>query len=149
MRVYIAGPMAGYPYFNFPLFNTTAKSLRLVGYDVVNPAEHDIAKYPDLPTWPGYSNGDTSVCPKFDLAACLKWDFQNVMDCDAIVMLPGWERSSGACDERRVAERTGVRVFLAVFDKDEHDPMLIEDHQRRMLKPEVQEFDCMTARGGY
>lgn len=138
MRVYIAGPMRGYPYFNFPLFDTAAKALHAQGFDVVNPADHDRGKYPNLVTWPGFPTGDVDACPEFDLATCLRWDFHQLMECDAIVMLPGWERSIGACDERRIAERVGRRVFVAVFDKDEHNPILVEESPR-MGKPPVGE----------
>ena len=139
MRLYIAGPMQGYPKFNFPLFDTAAEAMRRLGFEVVNPAEHDRGAWPDIVTWPGYETGDVSKCPSFDLARVLRWDFQQVMQCDAIVMLPGWERSTGACDERRVAERTGLRVFSAHFDQDDQNPLLVEEPPNRMGTPPVKE----------
>ena len=138
MKVYIAGPMQGHPRFNFPLFDIAAKSLRAYGYSVVNPAERDRTVHPDIESWPGFETGDVSMCPKFDLASTLRWDFHALMECDAIVMLPGWEASSGARDERHIAERTGLRIFTAHFDKDEHNPLLLEE-DRRMAGPTVKE----------
>ena len=35
-RIYIAGPMTGYPELNFPAFHAAANSLRAQGYDAVN-----------------------------------------------------------------------------------------------------------------
>ena len=76
-RVYLSGAMSGKPDLNFPLFNAEAARLRSLGYDVVNPVE---------------------LCP--DPAAtwhdCLKADIKALLDCDAIVMLPGWVDSQGA-----------------------------------------------------
>jgi len=138
MKVYLAGPMKGHPYFNFPLFNTAARALRNLGFVVVNPAEHDATTYPDISTWPGYATGDTDACPEFNLADVLRWDFHNLMECDGIVMLPGWENSSGARDERHIAERTGLRIFSAHFDKDERNPILVEEYPR-MHGPTVKE----------
>ena len=38
MKVYIAGPMSGYPDMNGPAFDKKADELRAQGYEVVNPA---------------------------------------------------------------------------------------------------------------
>ena len=38
--IYIAGPMSGIPYFNFPAFDTAKAFLILQGWDVVSPADH-------------------------------------------------------------------------------------------------------------
>ena len=39
VRVYLSGPMKGYPDSNFPAFHATAAALRARGLEVVNPAE--------------------------------------------------------------------------------------------------------------
>lgn len=41
MKVYLSGPMTGYPNFNFPAFNERAAEWRREGWDVFNPAETD------------------------------------------------------------------------------------------------------------
>ena len=33
--------------------------------------------------------------------------------CDAVLMLPGWKTSRGACIEKRLAEDLGLRVLHA------------------------------------
>ena len=92
MIVYIAGPMTGIPEFNYPLFNATAKALRAAGVEVRNPAEND-----------GGSAGES-------------WEFymrlalRSLLECDEIVLLPGWRDSRGARLEEAVAHELGMRV---------------------------------------
>lgn len=38
-RIYIAGPMRGYPEHNVPAFNRAADRFRALGWDVVNPVD--------------------------------------------------------------------------------------------------------------
>ena len=38
-RVYLAGPMTGYPDYNYPAFHCAAEQYRAAGFDVVSPAE--------------------------------------------------------------------------------------------------------------
>ena len=42
MTCYIAGPMTGYPRFNFDAFDAARDDLRSDGYDVISPADLDI-----------------------------------------------------------------------------------------------------------
>lgn len=94
MRLYVAGPMTGHPELNFPAFNATAAALRAAGHEVENPAEIN----PD---------------PAAEWTDCMFADLKALTDCDAIVMLPGWEKSPGAQIERLWATRTGKTVFCA------------------------------------
>lgn len=93
MTTYIAGPMTGLPEFNYPAFHAAAKDLRSKGIQVENPAEND-----------GGSSGKT-------------WDFyirlalNQLLKCDAILLLPGWETSRGAVLELHVAEALGMNVI--------------------------------------
>jgi hypothetical protein len=90
-RVYISGPMTGLPDLNFPAFNAAAATLRAQGLDVVNPAE---------------INPDGSA----SWEACMRADIKALCDCDAIALLPGWERSRGAHLELHLAHRLGMQV---------------------------------------
>ena len=92
MRVYIAGRMTGLPDLNFPAFHAEAKYLRSLGFDVVNPAEVN----PDH-TMPWNE--------------CMRRDIAELVKCDAIRMLPGWEGSKGAMLEYHIAERLGMAVI--------------------------------------
>ena len=114
MRVYIAGPMRGYPKFNFPAFYQAEEDL-LAAEDIIvtkvfNPAKHDVSIFPDIFLWEGFE--DLSRCPKFVLKDALKWDLARVMESDFILMLPEWEHSTGATLEYNVAVNCGVEVRL-------------------------------------
>lgn len=112
MKLYLSGPMRGYPNFNFPLFDAVAMRLREDGNIVYNPSENDQVTYPDIDRWPGFAEGDTIRCPKFNMHVSLHWDFARILEANGIVLLPGWEASVGAKAERYVAEATGKNVFL-------------------------------------
>lgn len=100
--VYIAGPMTGYPEFNFPLFNTVAAKLRADGWTVYNPAEKESEKGLDKEA---RVTGDArkAIENGFDFREVYLWDIEKVINSDAIYMLPGWESSPGAVGEHSVA----------------------------------------------
>lgn len=98
MRVYLAGPMTGYPEWNFPAFREAAYELRLRGVQVWSPAERDLEKGFD----PSSRNED------FDLEEALREDLQAVLASDAVVVLPGFERSAGTLLEVITAEAAGI-----------------------------------------
>jgi Domain of unknown function (DUF4406) len=95
-RIYIAGPMTGHPYFNYPAFNREADRLRALGYQVENPAENP---EPPCKTWTGY----------------MRMALAQLVKCDAIVLLPKWEMSRGALLEHKVAGSLGLAVWKAGY----------------------------------
>lgn len=138
MFVYLSGPMRGYKKFNFPLFDAVTAKLEKVGMRVANPAAHDRQAYPDIERWEGFESGDTTKCPKFILPDSLRWDFSQILQCNAIVLLPGWENSSGAKAERFVAECVGKAVFLYLPYDDGRDGFgLILDPRQQMEYPKI------------
>lgn len=94
MRIYIAGPMSNLPNLNFDAFHNAARALRGEGHDVVNPAE---------------INADPCAC----WLACMRADIRELVTCDAIYLLQGWEKSRGARLEARIAEGLGFKVIFA------------------------------------
>ena len=90
-RVYIAGPMTGLPDFNFPAFNAEAARLRALGWEVENPAEN---RTPPSGEWIDY----------------MRLALPQLMTCDFILLLPGWQESKGACVEKKVANAMGIFV---------------------------------------
>lgn len=90
--VYVAGPMRGLPLYNYPAFNEAAAVLRDKGYMVLNPAEVN-----------HHSNGIRS-CMAVDLVLIC-------MNADGLVLLPGWENSTGAKAEVALAECLGIPVY--------------------------------------
>ncbi|MBN0040221.1 DUF4406 domain-containing protein [Cellulosimicrobium cellulans] len=107
MRVYVAGPMRRLPEFNFPAFDNAANALRGLGYDVVNPAEHDRDNGFDPA---GMTGHEDLTQHGFDLRAALAWDLEQITRCDAVFLLDGWQQSSGARAEYALAQALGLFV---------------------------------------
>jgi hypothetical protein len=103
--IYLAGPMRGYPEYNFPEFLRFGEQLKKKGFNVFNPAERDTIQ-------DGFD-------PKKDTAKSLKWymsyDLPAVCNSDAIAVMPGWEHSQGARLEVHVAREIDIPVFN-IFD---------------------------------
>lgn len=101
MRIYIAGPMSGYPKFNYPKFHEAERKLREAGYDPVNPAlPHQVSEDGD-----SFAEGVT-------YQDCLREALQALLTCEGVALLPGWEASTGACLEQSVATMLGFDVRL-------------------------------------
>lgn len=78
MRLYVAGPMTGYPDLNFRAFFDAETRLQEAGYEVLNPARNECSGW--LP--------------------CMRAALRQIADCDGIALLPGWAGSRGATIER-------------------------------------------------
>ena len=111
MKLYLAGPMQKHPEFNHPAFRRGAKLLRDLGHTVFSPAEHDnkVGLSTDGMT------GDLAeiAAAGVSLRALLAADLAFIsLEADALVMLPGWEKSPGARAEAAVA----LALKLPVWD---------------------------------
>jgi len=122
MKIYVAGPMTGYPQFNFPLFAKVTKILRDQGQEVISPAEQDppevqaaAIKSTDGHLHDGQIAGHT-------WGDCLARDVKIIADheVDAICLLPGWEASRGACLEAFVGLLCGLEFFE--YDDESSEP---------------------------
>lgn len=97
MKVYLAGPMTGIPEFNYPQFAKHADDLRTRGFEVVSP--HELC--------------DQSMSWRL----CMKVNIKRLVECDMIAMLPGWDKSRGACLEMQIAQGLGLEfMFLGGDD---------------------------------
>lgn len=76
--------MTGYEELNFPAFMAAAEHLRTLGHEVINPAELN----PD---------------PNAKWHDCMKIDIRELLTCEAIATLPGFEKSKGASLEFHIA----------------------------------------------
>ena len=104
MKIYVAGPMTGLPEWNYPAFNAAAAELRAEGHEVVNPAEMG-EKY-------GTAN-EINADPQ-KLADLIIEELDALAMCDAIYLLPGWEKSPGTRRELGVALAPCNRLQIIV-----------------------------------
>lgn len=99
-KAYLAGPMTGLPEFNFPAFHAAAADLRKRGWEIFSPAERDESD--------GFD-------PKNDAAKSfdyyMAFDLPAVCNADAVIVLPGWEKSKGANLEVHVARQCDKPVL--------------------------------------
>lgn len=89
--VYLSGPMTGYPDHNYAAFEEARTTLRSLGLTVVCPAEAGVV---EGWSWEQY----------------LKRDLKMMLDCEALVVLPEWEKSRGARLEATVAWQLNMPV---------------------------------------
>jgi len=92
-RVYISGPMTGYPNENEAAFAEAAETLRMDDYAVCNPHE------------------TSELLGELTHEQYLRFDFARVLEADFLVALPGWEKSMGALAELLMAVRMGVKCW--------------------------------------
>lgn len=97
------------PQFNFPEFRSATRELRSMGYSVFSPQEHDEANGFD----PREMNGWEDLSEiGFDLGAALAADLTYICTtADVVVLLPGWETSSGTAAEIATARAMGKPVL--------------------------------------
>lgn len=106
MKIYIAGPMTGYPDFNYPAFFRASQDLLDVGHEPVNPARAEGRE--GCETWLDF------------MRAALR----DIADADAVALLPGWQNSRGAALEQRLGVELGlpVRPLEAWLEESTHTP---------------------------
>lgn len=91
-QIYIAGPMSGLPEFNRPTFMQVAKLLRERGHFVMNPAENPAPASGSWDDWMRLAIGQ-------------------LIQCEAVAVLPNWEASNGASLEVTIAHRLRMPVL--------------------------------------
>lgn len=94
---YIAGPMTGLPEYNYPAFEAVAGVLREAGHHVISPHEVD--------------NGDNGIPGSVPYKTYIKNGLIALLECNAIVLLNGWNASKGARIEEYVASRLGYASY--------------------------------------
>lgn len=121
-KVYLAGPMTGFEYFNFPAFDKERDKWINRGFDVFSPADHDRFLLGKPGNWiPSESDStgpwkawaiEGAPTLRVMLGADLAWIAENATD---IAMLHGWENSKGARAEWSLALALGIRVHYPVY----------------------------------
>ena len=102
MRIYIAGPMRGYPRYNFPAFDSAEAALLAAGYPrVCSPARMDRDA--------GFHPGESIVDEQF-MRDAIERDAVAICNSDGIALLPGWEESRGVEVELTIAKFLGLDI---------------------------------------
>lgn len=112
MLIYLAGPMRNIKDFNFPAFFDAQYALEAQGHKVYNPAHRDVTRC-GLATFQS-ETGDLKDIKSgfFSLRDAMAHGLKYICEhAEAIVLLPGWEKSKGACAEKAVAEALGLQVL--------------------------------------
>jgi len=87
-RVFISGPMTGHPEMNYPAFHAKAEELASGWAEVVNPALNTGT------TWEEFMRAAIS----------------QIVTCDAVHFLPGWQQSRGSRLEHKIAKELGLHI---------------------------------------
>lgn len=108
---YVAGPMRGYPKFNFPAFDKARDLGISLGHKIISPADMDRENGVNE-NWTGDCTAPENV-RKFvdrDAEALLSLRAENG---DGIALLPGWNESTGASAEFFIAKWLGLKIIDA------------------------------------
>jgi hypothetical protein len=102
LTYYLAGPMSGYPHYNFPEFEYFAEILREAGIKVNAPNEID--------------HGETiETRGGLPYETYLQAGLALLEKSEGIILLAGWPRSTGACRELSRSIDLGMPVYF-IFD---------------------------------
>lgn len=117
MKLYIAGPMRGIPEFNFPAFLDADTRLQNMGHMTFNPAQKDIDLHGDA-IYKGRSGDLREIAHLgFSLRESLGYDLEFICkQADGIVLLEGWEQSSGARAELATCKALGIPAYRLAYD---------------------------------
>lgn len=99
--------MTNYPRWNFDAFASAASELRRAGYEVISPAEIDLARGfdPDAPK---------ELYTTEDRVMALRGDIIALLDVDGVALLDGWEDSAGAQLEAHIG--TALELMVAPLE---------------------------------
>ena len=93
MKIYLSGKISGTDLTHTrKRFSSVADKLQVLGYEVTNPLCNGL---PETAPWEEY----------------IAKDIINLIDCEGIYMLQGWEDSQGARIEHAVAKEIGLKVM--------------------------------------
>lgn len=91
LKVYISGPITGVKNYR-KKFEEAAQKIREQGLEPVNPCEGEEEGH----EWEYY----------------MKRDIKKLMDCQAIFLIPGWEKSRGAQVEAALASELKIEILV-------------------------------------
>jgi hypothetical protein len=111
MKIYVSGPINGRVEGNLAAFCVAQGEITELGHTAVIP--HNCPPHEHVGECPqGYATPFAADYPEHTSTACfIRGDFEELLTCDAIYMLPGWERSVGARGEFDVAALAGLEIY--------------------------------------
>lgn len=95
---YIAGPMSGYPEFNYPAFGNAKAELEAEAIKVVSP--HTIP-------WP-----DQPIEGEELWQVMMREALQLLLGCNGMILLKGWAGSKGALLEHQIAASLKMPLYF-------------------------------------
>lgn len=113
LRLYVLGPMTGYPENNAQAFRDAGAQLKALGHEDVNPVEMDEAQGVDLTRDP----------TEAEYVRYLSRDVEKIGgmvargELDGAVALDGWEESRGAALEVAILKALGLPIYRLVGDE--------------------------------
>lgn len=99
LTYYLAGPMSGYPEYNFPLFEAVTAVLHSAKISILSPHEIDHGETPE-------TRGSLPYQTYIDAG------IKMLEACQGIILLPGWPQSSGSCNELSRSIDLGMPVYF-------------------------------------
>jgi len=110
MLIYVAGP---YRASTKKEIQENIQKAKETSFDIIRAGHYPVCPHTMTQGW--CKEGD------FDIETILQCDFEIVKKCDALLLLPGWERSEGACREKELAETFKKPIYYKVEEIPE-DP---------------------------
>ena len=105
VTVYIAGPMRGYPRYNFDEFYRAEADLLTMGFNPINPARIDEEQ--------GFDPDDAQQIIPPSMVEEFVWrDVELIIEANGLCLLPGWDRSVGATAAYWLARWLRKRIFI-------------------------------------
>ena len=145
-RLYLAGPMRGFEYFNFPAFDKYKYKLEECGWKVVSPADMDrAAGFDPMDEKLNDLYADEEFCDdwpsEMDADEVIRRDMDAIMhpETKAMAMLPCWWLSTGATAEYYLARMRG----LYIFEADTFKEITAEDVDLVMALPDPDDVNLI------
>ena len=101
-KIYIAGPMTGYENYNYPKFFKIESILKEKGWIVINPARitDDFG-------------GQNVFLSDLNAQKTILFEQQTqLMNCNAILLLDGWQKSVGSKIELQIALKHNLDIYI-------------------------------------
>ena len=112
MKIYISGPITGIELEDCHIaFGNAEHELKSKGHEVVNPLQVTALDCLRPETCKAEESGHDWLC-------WMRADIREMMSCDAVYALSGWQQSRGASVEIGLADSLGVPVYYEDIVQD-------------------------------